>query len=59
MIPEIVVAVFTNYPEPQYEKRCRELGADYFFHKSKDFLKLADVIIHEGNNLTDEKCVNV
>ena len=53
------MAIFTNYPEPQYERRCKELGADYFFNKSKDFLKLADAIVDEENNLTDKKYVNI
>jgi DNA-binding NarL/FixJ family response regulator len=30
------VAVFTNYAFPQYRKRSLELGADYFFDKSRE-----------------------
>ena len=26
-----VVIIFTNYPYPQYRKKCMELGAEYFF----------------------------
>jgi DNA-binding NarL/FixJ family response regulator len=29
-----IVAVLTNYPEPQYRTRCAELGADHFFYKA-------------------------
>ena len=29
-----IVAVLTNYPEPQYRARCAELGADHFFYKA-------------------------
>ena len=32
--PPPIVAVLTNYPEPQYRARCAELGADYFFYKA-------------------------
>ena len=28
-----VVIMLTNYPDPQYRKKCRELGAEYFFDK--------------------------
>jgi two-component system response regulator DevR len=38
------VIMLTNYNIPLYERRCRELGADFFFDKSKDFEKLLDVI---------------
>jgi DNA-binding NarL/FixJ family response regulator len=27
------VIMLTNYPYPQYRKKCEELGADYFFDK--------------------------
>jgi len=29
-----LVAILTNYPQPQYRTRCAELGADYFFDKA-------------------------
>jgi DNA-binding NarL/FixJ family response regulator len=29
-----IVAMLTNYPEPQYRARCAELGADHFFYKA-------------------------
>lgn len=32
--PPPIIAVLTNYPEPQYRARCAELGADYFFYKA-------------------------
>jgi DNA-binding NarL/FixJ family response regulator len=34
------VIVLTNYAFPQYEKRCTEMGADYFLDKSRDIEKL-------------------
>jgi len=30
------VAILTNYTQPQYRRRCAELGADFFFDKSAD-----------------------
>jgi DNA-binding NarL/FixJ family response regulator len=38
------VVVLTNYPYPQYKKRCRELGADYFFDKSTEFEKVIETL---------------
>jgi len=35
-----IVMVMTNYPYPQYREKCRALGANYFFDKSKDFDRL-------------------
>ena len=34
--PEIKVIVFTNYPYPQYRKKCMDLGADFFFAKATE-----------------------
>lgn len=38
------VIVFTNYPYPQYRKRCMEVGADFFFDKSTEFENLTGVL---------------
>ena len=38
------VIIFTNYPYPQYRKRCMDLGADFFFNKSTEFEKLVDTV---------------
>ncbi len=38
------VIIFTNYPYPQYRKRCLDLGADFFFDKSTEFEKLIDTV---------------
>ena len=40
--PPPIVAVLTNYPEPQYRARCAELGADYFFYKATGLNGLLD-----------------
>jgi DNA-binding NarL/FixJ family response regulator len=42
--PGTIVAMLTNYYDQYYLNRCKELGADYFFDKSMDFDKLADLI---------------
>jgi DNA-binding NarL/FixJ family response regulator len=32
-----IVMMLTNYPHPQYRRRCFEYGADYFLDKSTEF----------------------
>ncbi len=31
-----VVIMFTNYPFPQYRKKCEQAGADFFFEKTSE-----------------------
>jgi DNA-binding NarL/FixJ family response regulator len=38
-----VVIILTNYPYPQYRKKCMDLGADFFFDKSTEFEKITAV----------------
>jgi DNA-binding NarL/FixJ family response regulator len=38
-----MVIVLTNYPYPQYRKKCMELGADFFFDKSAEFEKVTAI----------------
>jgi DNA-binding NarL/FixJ family response regulator len=38
------ICVFTNYPYPQYKKRCMNEGADYFFDKNVDFLEVKKLL---------------
>ena len=38
------VIVLTNYFNPQYQKRCMELGADYFMDKSRELEALGDLL---------------
>lgn len=42
--PEIRVIVLTNNCHPQYQKRCRLLGAEHFLDKTRDFEKLAGLL---------------
>jgi len=46
--PNLIVIMLTNYPYPQYKKKCLGLGADFFFDKSTDFDKLFDVLERLG-----------
>lgn|SRR5215831_14329412 len=43
-----VYVVFTNHPEPQYRRACMAAGADFFFDKSTEFDRIADVIRQLG-----------
>jgi len=39
------VIMLTNYPYPQYRKKCMDAGADYFFDKSSEFHKVTEVLL--------------
>jgi Response regulator containing a CheY-like receiver domain and an HTH DNA-binding domain len=41
---KVKVCILTNYPYPQYRKRCFEAGADYFLSKTEDFEDIKIVI---------------
>ena len=40
----IRIIMLTNYPYPQYRKKCEELGADYFFDKVTEIEEIPKVI---------------
>jgi len=40
----IRVIMLTNYPYPQYRKKCEELGADYFFDKVAEIEMIPNMI---------------
>ena len=42
--PSPLVIMFTNFPFAQVRKECTLAGADYFFDKSRDFEKVAQVL---------------
>jgi len=46
------VIIYTHYPYPQYQKRCMQLGADYFFDKYTEFEKLFQVV----KDLVRQRC---
>ena len=39
-----LMIVLTNYPYPQYKKKCLDSGADYFFDKSTEFPKVIELL---------------
>ncbi len=51
----IKVIIFTNYPYPQYRKRCMDLGADFFFDKSTEFEKLVDTVKYLTHDFSQTK----
>jgi len=38
------IIMLTNYPYPQYRKKCEDLGADYFFDKVTEIEKISALI---------------
>ncbi|TAN50470.1 MAG: response regulator [Betaproteobacteria bacterium] len=41
---DTLVIVFTNFATPAIRKRCAELGATWFFDKSRDFEAIGELI---------------
>lgn len=39
-----IVIILTNYPYPEYKKKCIQAGADYFFDKSTEFENAVQVL---------------
>ncbi len=50
--PEIKVIMLTNYPYPQYRKRCMQAGADFFFEKAMEFNQVIEVLTGMTRNRT-------
>jgi DNA-binding NarL/FixJ family response regulator len=46
----IRVIMLTNYPYPQYRKKCEELGADYFFDKVTEIEEIPKVVEELAND---------
>ena len=44
------VIMLTNYPYPQYRKKCREMGADYFFDKVSEIEEIPALIEELAKN---------
>lgn len=42
--PETIIIVLTNYPYPQYRRKCLAAGADYFLDKSSEFQKIPEIL---------------
>jgi len=45
-----LVIVLTNYPYPQYRRKCMDAGADFFFDKSTEFNRVAEVLKQLSQN---------
>lgn len=41
---KVKVCMLTNYPYPQYKKKCLEEGADYFLDKNSDLSRINEII---------------
>ena len=41
---EVKIIILTNFPYPQYRKKCIELGADYFVDKSEEFGSIQKIL---------------
>jgi len=52
--PTPIVIMVTNYPYPQYRRRCMELGADFFFDKSSEFEKVIEVVLELNKSFSDQ-----
>lgn len=42
--PETIVAVVTNFGTAQFREKCQQLGADYFFDKTKSYKLLVELL---------------
>jgi DNA-binding NarL/FixJ family response regulator len=51
---KVKVCILTNYPYPQYRKRCLEAEADYFLSKTEDFedinIVITDMLMRKWNS---------
>jgi DNA-binding NarL/FixJ family response regulator len=41
---KVKVCILTNYPYPQYKRKCFEAGSDYFLSKTEEFEDIKIVI---------------
>jgi DNA-binding NarL/FixJ family response regulator len=42
--PHLTIIVFTNFATAQYRRHSMEMGADYFFDKSREYDRIDDVL---------------
>ncbi|MDP2957864.1 MAG: response regulator transcription factor [Longimicrobiales bacterium] len=43
--PSVRVAVFTNYPYPEFRRRCLELGATHFLGKTTEVERILELVL--------------
>lgn len=48
--PEIKVIMLTNFDFQQYRHQCRQLGADHFLSKTREFDKIVDAVLDQCGN---------
>ena len=53
----VTVIMLTNYPYPQYRRKCMELGADYFFKKSTEFENVMETLNQLIQNSKDNEAI--
>ena len=41
---ETIQILLSAYPYPQYQQKCEEMGAEYFFDKSTEFHRVQEVL---------------
>lgn len=51
-----LVIVLTNYGYPQYQKKCMELGANYFMDKSRDIEILSELLAGLAAGIRAKEC---
>ncbi|MFC1937495.1 response regulator transcription factor [Chloroflexota bacterium] len=42
--PSPIILMLTNYPYPQYHVKCMAAGANFFFDKATEFVKVPEVL---------------
>jgi len=46
-----VVIMLTGMTETEYQRKCLELGAKYFFHKTTEFEKVIEILLEHNQQL--------
>ncbi|MDB6110696.1 MAG: hypothetical protein JWR69_2446 [Pedosphaera sp.] len=49
--PKPLIIVLTGLAEMEYRRKCLELGANFFFHKSTEFEKVIEILIGHSREL--------
>ena len=50
-----VVIMLTGMTEVEYQRKCLELGAKYFFHKTTEFEKVIEILLAHNQQLNQTK----
>ena len=46
--PQVKVIMLTNFDDDRYRRQCRQLGADHFLSKTREFEKLIDAVLDDA-----------